>query len=90
MNRMRELVRTSSYVMTLHAQEEMEADWLTLFDVEHCILTGRIASRQRDRMSGEWKYRISGATLEGQRAVVVAKVGGRGKLVIITVYREEG
>jgi len=46
--RMRELVRTSSYVVTTHAEEEMEADRLTVFDLEHCVLTGEIVETQRD------------------------------------------
>ncbi len=86
---MRERVRTSAYVMTLHAQEEMEADALTLFDVEHCVLTGRIEGRQRDRSSAEWKYLVRGETLDGGHGAVVTKIGRTGKLVIITVYREE-
>jgi hypothetical protein len=83
---MRELVRTSRYVASTHAADEMEADGLTIFDVEHCVLTGRIVQRQRDMISGEWKYLIEGKTLGDERAVVVAKISPTGKLVIITVY----
>ena len=86
LRRMRELVRTSSYVMTVHGHEEMEADQLTVFDVEHCILTGEIVERQKDPRTGEWKYVVEGDTLAGDRAVAVSKVGATGKLVIITVY----
>ncbi len=32
--RIREKIRLSEYVMTLHAQEEMENDELTIFDIE--------------------------------------------------------
>ena len=53
---MRELVRTRQYVMTLHAEDEMEADGLTVYDVESAILTGQIIERQKDRASAEWKY----------------------------------
>jgi hypothetical protein len=83
---MRELIRTSSYVMTVHAHEEMEADHLTIFDVEHCILTGEIVDRQKDALTGEWKYLVQGQTLAREQALVVAKVGPTGKLVINTVY----
>ena len=41
LRRMRELVRTSRYVLITHGQEEMETDALTFFDVEHCIQIGR-------------------------------------------------
>jgi len=83
---MRELVRMSRYVMTVHGHEEMEADQLTIFDVEHCILTGEIVERQKDRHTGEWKYLVKGKTLSGHDTVVVSRVGLTGKLVIITVY----
>jgi len=86
LRRMHELVRTSRYVMTVHGHEEMEADRLTVFDVEHCILTGEIVERQKDLRTGEWKYLVEGETLSGHRAVVVSTVGATGKLVIITVY----
>ena len=86
LRRMRKLVRTSRYVMTVHGHEEIEADQLTVFDVEHCILTGEIIKRQKDRRTGEWKYLVEGKTLSGDRAVAVSKIGPPGKLVIITVY----
>ena len=83
---MRELVRTSRYVMTVHGHEEMDADQLTVFDVEHCVLTGEIVERQKDLLTGEWKYLVEGETLSGHQAVVVSKLAPTGKLVIITVY----
>lgn len=84
--RMRDLVRTTSYIMTVHGHEEMEADELTFFDVEHCILNGEIVERQIDRRTAEPKYLVQGRTLQGRHAIVVAKIGPTGKLVIITTY----
>jgi len=86
LNRMREKIRTRQYVMTLHAEEEMNEDGLTIFDVERGILTGEVQERQRDRVTGEWKYRIRGETIEGERIEIIAKLSPTGKLVIITVY----
>jgi hypothetical protein len=88
LKRMRELVRTRQYVMTLHAEDEMDADGLTIYDVESVILTGQIIERQRDRVSAEWKYAISGQSLSGDAVTVVAKFGPTGKSVLITVFRE--
>ena len=65
----------------------MHADDLTVFDVEHCILTGRVIERQRDPESRDWKYLVLGDTLARGSAVTVAKIGA-GKLVIITVYSD--
>lgn len=87
LRRMRELVRDRQYVMTLHGQDAMEDDDLTIFDVEHCFLTGRISKRQRDRQTGEWKYLVRGEAVGGDDMVAVAKIGGAGRLVVISVYR---
>ena len=42
---MRDKIRKREYVMTLHAEEEMNDDCLTIFDVERCILNGKILER---------------------------------------------
>lgn len=86
LQRFRESVRTGCYVLTVHAADEIEADGLNVYDVEHCVLSGRIVEKQRDRASKEWKYLVEGRTLSRAKAVVVAKIGSTGKLVIITVY----
>jgi hypothetical protein len=88
LKRMRELIRTRQYVMTLHAEDEMDADCLTIYDVEHVILTGYVIERQQDHASGEWKYLVSGECLAGANVTVVTKFGPTSKLVIITVFRE--
>ncbi|MBI5196282.1 MAG: DUF4258 domain-containing protein [Nitrospirae bacterium] len=72
--------------MTIHGEEEMDNDSLSIFDVEHCILTGKILERQKDKATMEWKYRINGKSLSGGEAEVVVKISPTGKLVIITVY----
>jgi hypothetical protein len=87
LNRMRELVRARQYVMTIHAEDEMDVDGLTIYDVESAVLAGRIIERQRDRTSAEWKYVVSGQSLGGDSVTVVAKVGPADKLVFITVFR---
>ncbi|HLL14680.1 MAG TPA: DUF4258 domain-containing protein [Pyrinomonadaceae bacterium] len=88
LNRMREKVRALQYVMTLHAEEEMDSDDLSIFDVEQAILTGRIGERQKDTETGEWKYLIRGKSIEGRDVVAVSKLSSTGKLIIITVYVE--
>ena len=88
LNQMREAVRTGDYVMTLHAEEEMDDDGLTVFDVESAILTGRIAERQRERAQRGLKYLVRGQTLGGDGLCVVARMGMTRELVIITVFRE--
>jgi hypothetical protein len=87
LKQMRDKVRNRQYVMTLHAEEEMSDDELTIFDVERGILTGEIVERQKDAQTGEWKYLVRGHTVTGDDIAVVGKIGLTGKLVIITVYR---
>ena len=51
LKRMQGNIRNRQYVMTLHAEEEMDDDNLTIFDIEHGILSGEIRGR---------RYRIRG------------------------------
>ena len=86
LRRMREKIRTRQYVMTLHAEAEMDQDGLTVYDVEGAILTGEVMERQRDTGTAEWKYRVRGEALDGSAVEVIAKISLTGKLVILTVY----
>jgi len=81
-----EKIRTLQYVMTIHAEEEMDDDGLSVFDIEHGILTGNITERQKDKVTGEWKYVIEGQSTDGTSITIVTKLSITGKLVIITVY----
>ncbi|MBI5042915.1 MAG: DUF4258 domain-containing protein [Nitrospirae bacterium] len=83
---MRDKIRKRQYIMTIHAEEEMDNECLTIYDIERCILTGKITERQKDRITAEWKYRINGKTIAGGEVEVITKISPTGKLVIITVY----
>jgi hypothetical protein len=84
--RLRNLIRTLRYVVSLHAAEEMEDDGITILDLENIILTGRIVERQKDQETNETKIVIRGSTLDGRQAEAVVKVGPSGTLYVITVY----
>lgn len=88
MRRIRDKVRKKQYVVTLHADEEMNADGLTIFDVEEIVFTGKIGERQVDSVSGEFKYVVTGQTLAGFWASAVTKLSVTEKVVFITVYVE--
>ena len=88
-DKMRDLIRSLNYVMTVHGEEEMENDDLSILDIERAILTGEVTEQQRDLNTAESKYLITGKTLDDIDVTVVAKLGPTGKLVIITVYKEE-
>ena len=85
---MRERIRMRIYVMTTHAEDEINDDNFSIFDVERAILTGQIIERQQDHDTGEWKYLVSGQSEHGIEMVVVGKISVTDKLVIITVYSE--
>lgn len=86
LQRMRNKVRIGDYVMTSHGEEEIGAEDLSVFDVERCLLTGRIIERQKDMQTGETKYRVCGLMVSGEPMEVVAKFGPTGRLFIITAY----
>ena len=83
----RDKVRLRQYIMTLHAEEEMGDDELSIFDIERCLLTGEIIERQKDNETSEWKYLVKGQTVVSDEIVVVVKISPTGKLVFITTYR---
>lgn len=85
--RMRDAVRARQYIMTLHAEEEMNDDNLSIFDVERVLLKGEIIEQQKDKTTFELKYLIEGESIASGRVVVVTKFSVTGKLVIITVYK---
>ncbi|MEK7727939.1 MAG: DUF4258 domain-containing protein [candidate division KSB1 bacterium] len=83
---MRDKVRAGDYLVTLHAEEEIDDEGLSVFDVERCILTGKIIERQNDEETNETKYRILGVMISGELMEVMAKFGPTGRLFIITAY----
>jgi hypothetical protein len=84
----RQKVHTRRYVVTVHADEEMDEDGLTVFDVESAVLTGSIIEQQRDRQTGQRKYVVRGQAVDGKIVGVVGKLSPTGRLVIITAYRD--
>ncbi len=75
--------------MTIHADDEMDEDGLTIFDVENAILSGKIIERQKDQSPGEWKYLVKGESLASESIITVTKISPTGKLVFVTVFREK-
>jgi hypothetical protein len=73
LRRIRALVRAGRVVVSRHAEEELEADGLTGFDLEAILARGFLAERQRDRELGGWKYVLEGSTLDGSLAAAVVR-----------------
>ena len=87
LQRFRDRIQNLDYVVTLHAEEEMDEDGLSVFDLESAVLNGEIVERQRDRLTREWKYVVSGTGTDGGTVGVVGTLSITGCLGIITVYR---
>jgi len=85
LRKIQDRIRKSDYVITRHAHREMFEDDLTIVDVERAILTGNIHEKQRDKNTGEAKFRLRGSTLGCDIEVILA-FGAIGRLIIITVY----
>lgn len=84
---MREKIRLRRYMMTIHADEEMDADGLTIFDIENAVLTGKIVEKQKDSETKEAKFLVRGEKVDGSKNLIaVTKFGISGTLIIITVY----
>jgi flagellar basal body L-ring protein FlgH len=84
--RLRDLIRSLNYAVSIHAAEELEDDNLTILDFENIVLTGAIVERQRDRQTREVKYIVRGNTLSSVLTEAVVKIAPDGNLFVITVY----
>jgi len=84
-NRFRELIRAGQVTISTHAEEEMDADAISSEKVLNVLKDGDITGRQRDRITGEWKYLFSGSAI-GLQVVVVAKISVNNRVFIITVF----
>lgn len=84
--RIRQLVRSLHYVVSIHAAEELGDDDPSIRDRENIVLTGQIIQRQRDRQSREVKCVVRGLTLDGAPAETVVKIGYGSKLFFVTAY----
>ena len=62
------LILIGEYELTEHAYEEMDDDYLTLFDVENALLSGYITKVEKDDEPGP-RYTIKGLA-EDQRTEV--------------------
>ena len=62
LKKIQERIGARQYVMTLHAEEEMDDDGLAITDIENIILIGKIIERQKDSVTSESKYLIKGRT----------------------------
>lgn len=84
--RIREKIRLRHYDMTVHAVEEMAEDGLDIVDVEHAVLTGRVARIERNDPRGN-KQVIEGMAADGvTRVGVVGRIKESGRYLIITIY----
>ena len=86
LNRIRDLIRSLNYVVSIHAAEELDDDNLTILDLESVLLTGQIVERQRDRRTREAKTVVRGRTLHGLEAEAIVRLGHTGSLFVITIY----
>ena len=64
----------------------MNEDELTIYDIEHAILSGKILERQRDVETNESKYCVHGRTVAEVEMEAIVKLSPTGRLVVITVY----
>lgn len=72
--------------MTAHASEQMAEDNLDIVDIEHAILTGRMARIEKDDPRGN-KYVIEGVATDGtSRIGMVGRFSSGERYLIITVY----
>jgi len=86
LRQIRQAIRSGNYDMTRHAIDEMAEDNLSIFDVEHAVLSGTITKTELDDPRGV-RYTIVG--LSQDKVIEVGVVGRFTETdiyLIITVY----
>ena len=87
LRRLHARIEAGDYVVTTHADDEMDDDGLSVFDLESAVLNGTIVERQRDRETQEQKYVVRGEGTDGSAIGVVVKFSVTGRAVVLTVFR---
>ncbi len=86
LERIQVAVLSGDYDLTRHAINEMAEDELSIFDVEHAILSGEITKTETDDPRGP-RYTTIGLTEDQKTEVgVVGRFTETGIYLIITVY----
>ena len=67
----------------------MAEDDVLVEEAIHAVLLGSIVEAQTDQTTREKKYVVNGPDYAGGTLGVVVKIGASGKLVVLTLYREE-
>lgn len=79
---------TSGAVLpTRHFRERMAERKIEMGDVRHVIKTGRVTDHERDVKTGDWKYALSGQTLDGESIKVIFALTGDG-MELITCMKD--
>jgi hypothetical protein len=86
--RIREQIRLRRYDMTFHAMEDMAEDDMTVGDIEHAVLSGRVVKIQRGDPKGNRDV-VEGVAADNSTLVGVVGRFPAATYLIITVYRIE-
>lgn len=81
----RRLYREEEYILSEHAEEEMQADGLERVDIENVIMNGWVDRKLDDDPRGT-RYCVVGPALDERMIEMVCRFTDSEKLVIITVY----
>jgi len=80
------LVRQGEYLLSNHAENELDDDGFSDEDLETAVLNGKIVKRERDNI-GRPKYVIEGTAVDGRGlTAVVQRFQTRQIIVILTAY----
>ena len=88
LQRIRRTIREQRYRISSHANDEMADDFLVAADIEHIILTGKIAQRFTQDERGR-RYAVWGDTTDNRKAYVICRLLLSGVLLVVTAYVAE-
>jgi hypothetical protein len=85
----KEYSESGELILTIHFRRELEKEDLSITDVQVVIRRGYVFEDEKpeyDTARGNWKYRISGTTTDGEYVTIVFCLNPEGGATLITVF----
>ena len=87
--KIRQKIIDEKYIVSSHAEEELEDDDLDIYDLENAILKGYVEKKLKEDIRGT-RYKIEGPALDGRIIHIICRHKEIGNLLVITAYTLEG
>ncbi|MDZ7697070.1 MAG: DUF4258 domain-containing protein [Deltaproteobacteria bacterium] len=84
--KIKEIARLGFITPTRHLTDRMAERGYDFQDLEQILSSGKVKKPpEYDEEYGQWKYRVEGETVDGEKATVVVAIVGHNEILGITI-----